>query len=306
MDSSPGSTGPSIPVSVPEATRVWAKVGLLSFGGPAGQIGVMHRELVERRKWISDARFLHTLNYCMLLPGPEAAQLAIYIGRLLQRTVGGLIAGVLFVLPGFVTILGLSIVYALYGHVPLLVAVFFGLKAAVLAVVIKAVLRIGRKALKNPIVVAIAALAFVAIYFLKAPFPLIVLGAGLLGFAGRWCLPNSFPAPTSGATDASSEYLVDRLLGQGQLQHTKPSARRSVRIALTWLVIWLLPVLIVIGVFGVHSVLAQLRHLLHADGDGHLMPSSPMLPSERWKAFTGSRRDKCWTDWCSPRRLPAR
>jgi chromate transporter len=249
-------TGPAA-ISLREATRVWAKVGLLSFGGPAGQIAVMHRELVERRKWISDARFLHALNYCMLLPGPEATQLAIYIGWLLHRTVGGLIAGLLFVLPGFVTILGLSIVYALYGQVPLVVAVFFGLKAAVLAVVVEAVIRIGRKALKNRVMVAIAALAFVAIYFFKEPFPLIVLTAGLLGFAGRWWLPGSFPAPASTATDASSEYLIDRLLGQGKLQHTKPSVRRSIRITLTWLVIWSLPVLIVIGVFGLHSVLAQ-------------------------------------------------
>jgi chromate transporter len=244
-------------VSLREATRVWAKVGLLSFGGPAGQIAVMHRELVEKHKWISDARFLHALNYCMLLPGPEAAQLAIYIGWLLHRTVGGLIAGVLFVLPGFVTILGLSIVYTLYGQVPLMVAVFFGLKAAVLAVVIEAVLRIGRKALKNRVMVGVAILAFVAIYVFRVPFPLIVLTAGLVGFLGRWWLPKSFPAPASTSADASSEYLIDRLLGQGQLQHTKPSAHRAIRITLTWLAIWLLPVGFIIGAFGVHSVLAQ-------------------------------------------------
>ncbi len=244
-------------VSLREATRVWAKVGLLSFGGPAGQIAVMHRELVENRKWISDARFLHALNYCMLLPGPEAAQLAIYIGWLLNRTAGGLIAGVLFVLPGFVTILGLSIVYVLYGQVPLVVAIFLGLKAAVLAVVIEAVLRIGRKALKNRAMVVIAALAFIAIFAFKVPFPLIVLIAALLGFAGRWWLPSSFPAPASTATDASSAYLIDRMLGQGKLEHTKPSTGRSIRITLTWLAIWLLPVMVVIAVFGVSSVLAQ-------------------------------------------------
>src|SRR6185312_6598871 len=141
------SDAPALSVSLRQATRVWAKVGLMSFGGPAGQIAVMHRELVETRRWISDARFLHALNYCMLLPGPEAAQLAIYIGWMLHRTLGGLIAGLLFVLPGFVTILALSIVYTLYGQVPWIVAMFFGLKAAVLAVVIEAVLRIGRKAI---------------------------------------------------------------------------------------------------------------------------------------------------------------
>jgi len=243
--------------SLRDATRVWAKVGMLSFGGPAGQIAVMHRELVERHKWISDARFLHALNYCMLLPGPEAAQLAIYIGWMLHRTIGGLIAGLLFVLPGFITILGLSIIYALFGNVPLIMAVFFGLKAAVLAVVVEAVLRIGRKALKNRVMVGIAGLAFVAIYVFKVPFPFIVITAALLGVLGRWWLPKSFPPPKSTDADASSEYLIDRLLGQGQLRHTMPSARRAVRILLTWLIIWLLPVVLVIGCFGLHSVLAQ-------------------------------------------------
>ncbi|RUL77601.1 chromate efflux transporter [Dyella choica] len=243
--------------SLREATRVWMKVGLLSFGGPAGQIALMHRELVERHKWISDQRFLHALSYCMLLPGPEAAQLAIYIGWMLHRTRGGLIAGLLFVLPGFVTILGLSIVYALYGQVPVIAAVFFGLKAAVLAVVVEAVLRIGRKALKNRIMVGIAALAFIGIYVFRMPFPLIVVAAGTLGALGRWWLPRGFSPPASTAMDASSEYLIDRLIGQGQLRHTKPSARRSIRVTLIWMAIWLLPVMAVIGAFGFRSVLAQ-------------------------------------------------
>ena len=244
-------------VSLREATAVWAKIGLLSFGGPAGQIALMHRELVEQRKWISDARFLHALNYCMLLPGPEATQLAIYIGWMLHRTKGGLIAGLLFVLPGFIAILALSIVYVLYGHVPVVMAVFFGLKAAVLAVVMEAVLRIGRKALKNSAMVAIAALAFVAIYFFKVPFPLIVVSAGLVGIAGGRWLPRSFPVPASTAGDASSDYLIDRLLGHGQLAHIKPSTQRALRVILTWVAIWWLPVLTVIGVFGVNSVLAR-------------------------------------------------
>ncbi|NUO71680.1 MAG: chromate efflux transporter [Frateuria sp.] len=252
----PMAIEPASPVSLREATRVWAKIGLLSFGGPAGQIALMHRELVDTRRWISDARFLHALNYCMLLPGPEATQLAIYIAWMLHRTVGGLIAGVLFVLPGFVTILALSIVYALYGQVPLVFAIFVGLKAAILAVVAEAVIRIGRKALKNRMMVAIAALAFVAIYFLHAPFPLIVLGAGLWGLLGRWWMPRSFPAPASAAADASSDFLIDRLLGQGQLIHTRPSIARALRVTLIWLAIWWLPVLAVIAAFGRHSVLA--------------------------------------------------
>lgn len=244
-------------VSLRQATRVWVKVGMMSFGGPAGQIAVMHRELVETRRWISDARFLHALNYCMLLPGPEAAQLAIYIGWMLNRTAGGLIAGILFVLPGFVTILALSIVYALYGQVPWIVAVFFGLKAAVLAVVVEAVLRIGRKAIKNLIMLAIAVLAFIAIFFFRVPFPLIVLGAGLIGLLGRWWMPHSFPAPASAAADASSDYLIDRLLGRGQLRHTKPSTARALRVLVVWLAIWWMPVLAIIGIFGVQSVLAR-------------------------------------------------
>src|SRR5688572_14990595 len=150
-------------LSFAEATRVWAKIGLLSFGGPAGQVALMHRELVERHKWIDEARFLHALNYCMLLPGPEATQLATYIGWLMHRTRGGLIAGTLFVLPGFVAILLLSLLYTGFRDLPAVAALFFGLKAAVLAVVIEAVLRIGRRALKTRFHHAVAALAFVAI-----------------------------------------------------------------------------------------------------------------------------------------------
>ena len=244
-------------VSLREATWVWAKIGLLSFGGPAGQIAVMHRELVEKRRWISDARFLHALNYCMLLPGPEATQLAIYIGWMLHRTRGGLIAGVLFVLPGIATLLALSIVYALYGQVAWVVAIFFGLKAAVLAVVMEAVLRIGRKAIKNRLMFAIAALAFIAIFFFAIPFPLIVLGAALLGLFGRWWMPHRFPAPASSAEDATSDYLIDRLLGRGELKHIRPSIPRALRVLGTWLAIWWVPVLAVIVAFGRHSVLAR-------------------------------------------------
>ncbi len=254
--SSPVQAPPAAPTRA-EAFAYWMRLGCISFGGPAGQIALMHRELVEQRKWISDARFLHALNYCMLLPGPEAAQLAIYIGWLLHRTRGGLIAGLLFVLPGFVTILALSIVYVLYGEVPLVAAIFSGLKAAVLAVVVEAVVRIGRRALKNSVMVAIAALAFVAIYFFKLPFPLIVIGAGLLGLAGRWWLPGSFPASASAQGDASSEYLIDRLLATGQLRHTQPSWRRALTITAVWLGIWWLPVAATIAVFGAGSVLAH-------------------------------------------------
>src|SRR5712675_262167 len=167
-----------------EAVRVWAKIAALSFGGPAGQIAVMHRILVEQKRWIGEARFLHALNYCMLLPGPEAQQLAIYIGWLLHKTKGGLVAGTLFVLPGFVSIMVLSWIYAAYGNVGVVQALFFGLKAAVLAIVLEAVVRVGRRALKNNIMVGLAAAAFIAIFFFGVPFPLIVFSAGLIGFVG--------------------------------------------------------------------------------------------------------------------------
>src|SRR3954447_16257966 len=160
--------GQSVPrhgVSLREALRVWLRVAILSFGGPAGQIAVMHRILVEEKRWISENRFLRALNYCMLLPGPEAQQLATYVGWLMHRTLGGIIAGGLFILPGIIAIMGLSWIYALYGKVGIVSALFFGLKAAVLAIVLEAIVRIGRRSLKNSVMVGIAATAFVAIFF---------------------------------------------------------------------------------------------------------------------------------------------
>src|SRR5882762_6244880 len=227
---------PDNPLSLAEATRVWAKIGWLGFGGPAGQIALMHRELVEQRRWISDARFLHALSYCMLLPGPEAQQLAIYIGWLIHRTAGGVIAGILFVLPGVIVIGVLSWLYATYQQLPAVTAIFFGLKAAVLAVVVEAVLRVGRRALKNRMMIAIAAAAFVALYFFKVPFPLVILSAALIGIAGRHWRPTSFPAPASTATLAQSDYLIDRRIARGELTHTARSLRRSVVVLVVCLV----------------------------------------------------------------------
>src|SRR5215468_5089333 len=179
-------------VSLREAFWVWLKVAGLSFGGPAGQIAVMHRILVEEKRWISESRFLHALNYCMLLPGPEAQQLATYVGWLMHRTLGGIMAGGLFVVPGIISIMALSYVYAAFGNVPVIVALFFGLKAAVLAIVVEAVVRIGRRALKNNAMVALAAAAFIGIFFLAIPFPVIILGAALIGFAGAWSGATAF------------------------------------------------------------------------------------------------------------------
>jgi chromate transporter len=183
----PGDRSVATPTAHPsfaEAFRFWLKLGFISFGGPAGQIAIMQTELVEKRRWIGQARFLHALNFCMLLPGPEAQQLAIYIGWLLHRTWGGIVAGALFVLPSMFLLWGLSFAYAAYGDVPWIAAIFYGLKPAVMAIVAVAVIRIGRKALKNPVMWGIAAAAFIGIFFLRLPFPLIVLSALVGGFLG--------------------------------------------------------------------------------------------------------------------------
>ncbi|HZX89441.1 MAG TPA: chromate efflux transporter [Rudaea sp.] len=244
-------------VTLAEATRVWAKIGWLGFGGPAGQIALMHRELVEKRRWISDDRFLHALSYCMLLPGPEAQQLAIYIGWLMHRTVGGVIAGTLFVLPGVIVIGALSWLYATYQQLPAVTAIFFGLKAAVLAVVIEAVLRVGRRALKNRVMVAIAAAAFIAIYFFNLPFPLVILGAAVIGIVGRHWRPGSFPAPASAATLAQGDYLVDRRIARGELTQATRSLRKSIAVTVVCALLWFGPIIAVIALFGRDSTFAQ-------------------------------------------------
>ncbi len=244
-------------VSLAEATRVWTKIGWLGFGGPAGQIALMHRELVEKRRWISDERFLYALSYCMLLPGPEAQQLAIYIGWLMHRTLGGVIAGTLFVLPGVIVIGALSWLYATYQQLPVVTAIFFGLKAAVLAVVIEAVLRVGRRTLKNATMTAIAAAAFLALYFFKVPFPLVILGAALIGVAGRRWRPASFPAPASSAALAQGDFLVDRRIARDELTHTTRSLRRSITVLVVCLVLWAGPVVGAVLLFGRDSVFVQ-------------------------------------------------
>lgn len=243
-----------------EATRVWARIGLLSFGGPAGQIALMHKELVEERRWIGEQRFLHALNYCMLLPGPEAQQLATYIGWLMHRTVGGLVAGILFVLPGAFVMLGLSILYVLYREVPLIDAVFFGVKAAVLAVVVEAVLRIGRRALKNRVMIAIAVAAFIGIFVFRIPFPLIILIAGLVGWIGSRRAPQIFAAGGHGSKGAVPELkgVVDLMFERGELTHAEPSWGRAFRVITVWLPIWLGPVLLLWLLTGTSSVWTQL------------------------------------------------
>ncbi len=241
------------------ATRIWARIGLLSFGGPAGQIALMHRILVEEQRWLGEKRFLHALNYCMLLPGPEAMQLAVYIGWLMHRTLGGIIAGVLFVLPGVVAIMALSWVYALYGNVGPVEALFFGLKAAVLAIVVQAVIRIGSRALKNGAMVAIAAAAFVAIFGFAIPFPLIILIAGLIGFFGaRAGLPAFHGGGGHGKVGKVQVDDADTLLGEESPAHTQVNRGWAFRVSAAFLVLWLVPVALLFAVFGPANVFAQI------------------------------------------------
>jgi chromate transporter len=229
------------PVTLGQAFWVWLRIALLSFGGPAGQIAVMHRILVDEKRWIGEQRFLHALNYCMLLPGPEAQQLATYIGWLMHRTKGGIVAGVLFIIPGMIAIMALSWVYVLYGRVGIVSALFFGLKAAVLAVVLQAVVRIGSRALKTTPARALAAVAFVLIFFLGAPFPLIVLGAGLIGWWSGRQGHTAFRGSGHGASQGATVADADTLIGEDLPAHARPTWRETLHTALIWLALWLLP-----------------------------------------------------------------
>ena len=242
-----------------EAMRVWARIAALSFGGPAGQIAVMHRILVDEKKWIGEERFLHALNYCMLLPGPEAQQLAAYIGWLLHKTKGGLVAGALFVLPGFLAILGLSYLYVLLGHAPLIEGLFFGLKAAVLAVVVQAVVRVGSRALKNNVMRGIAAAAFVAIFFLHVPFPLIVLTAALAGYiGGRRGLAAFKGGGGHGSTGGNVVHDRDTALGEGLPDHARPNLAWSLKISGALLFLWLAPVILLLALLGPDDVFTRI------------------------------------------------
>ena len=226
-----------------EAFRFWLKLGFISFGGPTGQIAIMHTELVEKRRWISEPRFLHALNYCMLLPGPEAQQLAIYVGWLLHRTWGGIVAGALFVLPSIFILWGLSYIYVVYGAVPWIGAIFYGLKPAVMAIVAAAVIRIGKKALKNEVMWAIAAAAFVAIYFLKAPFPLIIGVAALIGWVGGQWRPDKFKSGGGhGPVGRETNAVLDD--ADASPLHTRPSWQRAARVLTVCLVLWWVPVVV--------------------------------------------------------------
>ena len=277
-------SAPDHDVSFREAFWVWVQVAAYSFGGPAGQIGVMHKLLVTRKRWISERRFLHAMNYTMLLPGPEAQQLATYIGWLLHKTKGGIVAGSLFILPGFVSILALSILYAEFRDVTTVEAIFFGLQAAVLAIVVEALLRIGSRALANVAMVVIAAGAFVGIFVFDILFPFIILAAGLIGFAGHRYYPETFTVITGHGTDESSEaedtpsdgsedepivsdtgepvaadesetdpVISDELVAD----HERPSSWKAVRVIAFWGTLWFGPLLALYLVLGAGHIFTQ-------------------------------------------------
>ncbi len=250
LTSSEPSLASPTPVSRRAAFAFWLKLGFISFGGPAGQIAMMHRELVERRRWISERRFLHALNYCMLLPGPEAQQLATYIGWLLHRTWGGLMAGLLFILPSLLLLMGLAWVYLAYGQVAWVAALFYGIKPAVVAIVLEAAWRMAGRTLTSPLLWALALGAFVAMFFFKWPFPLIVLVAAVCGYAGGRYLPDRFRGTLAhgGSVPSYGPALID--------DQTPPAAHTDFRwhrlagVLLTGALCWLVPMSLLLAVYG--------------------------------------------------------
>lgn len=239
-------------VPLRQALRFWMRLGFINFGGPAGQIAIMHDELVDKKRWISNSRFLHALNYCMLLPGPEAQQLAIYIGWLLNGNLGGVAAGILFVLPAFFLIMGLSWTYVVHGDISWIASIFYGLQSAVIALVAAALIRVGSKALTNSILAGIGAGAFVAIFLVKVPFPLIIIGAAGLGLIGGRIAPRLFTASGHGAPDD------DSVLGDAFEDRAKAgSGARTLRVLAVGLVVWWAPLLLVMALRGGDDTLSK-------------------------------------------------
>ena len=245
-------------VTFAQAFRLWLKLGFIGFGGPAGQISLMHRELVEQRRWISETRFLHALNYCMLLPGPEGQQMATYMGWLLHRTRGGIAAGVLFVLPSLFFLIFLSWIYIAFGHQPLVAGLFYGIKPAITAVVVHAVHRIGSRALRNGVMWAIAAAAFVAIFAMNVPFPVIVATAALIGYIGSRLAPHTF-------TIGGGHAQANKSFGPALIDDDTPTPEHAVfhwsglvRVALAGAVLWLVPMVLLTIFFGWQHTLTQM------------------------------------------------
>jgi chromate transporter len=255
-------TGPSHPpedANLPshptfaEAFRFWLKLGFISFGGPTGQIAIMHTELVEKKKWISEERFFHALNYCMLLPGPEAQQLATYAGWLLHRTWGGVVAGGLFVLPSAFILWLLSFIYIAYGNLAWVSALFDGLKPAVLAIILAAGIRIGQRALKNEVMWVLATMAFVSIFFIGLPFPIIIVVAALLGLAGDHVAPDKFRVLKEHGKMGSTDCVI----GEETASHGHLSWKGSLRVCVVWGSLWWGPILIVGALLGWSHILFQ-------------------------------------------------
>ena len=246
------------PISFRDALRFWLKLGFISFGGPAGQIAIMHQELVEKRRWISERRFLHALNYCMLLPGPEAQQLATYLGWLMHRTWGGILAGTLFVLPSLLILIGLAWLYLALGTTPLVAGLFFGIKPAVTAIVMHAAWRIGSKSLKNALLWLIAGLAFVAIFALELPFPLIVATAALAGYIGGQVCPAYFEfrgQPQKVGEIHWPALIDDTTPTPAHARFSWPRLRRVLGVGL---LLWLLPMAGLTVLFGWEHTLTQM------------------------------------------------
>ena len=253
------------PVSFAQALRFWLRLGFISFGGPAGQIAIMHKELVEQKRWISEKRFLHALNYCMLLPGPEAQQLATYIGWLMHRTWGGVVAGVLFVLPSLFILIALSWVYVAFGNQPIVAGLFYGIKPAVAALVVQAVYRVGSKTFKNPVKVpvpwVVAAMSFIAIAIFSVPFPWIVLAAALTG----WLCSRYWPGPFGGGAGHAASKPLDHAQGGYVIDDDTPtpahalfSRKRLAAVVFAGAALWLVPMALLVVFNGWHSTLAQM------------------------------------------------
>lgn len=258
MDTTNATHSPPLAITWQQAFLYWLKLGFISFGGPAGQIAIMHHDLVEKKRWISEQRFLHALNYCMLLPGPEAQQLATYIGWLMHRTGGGIVAGVLFVLPSFFILAGLSWLYLAFGHVPAIAGVLYGIKPAVVAIVLFAAYRIGIRTLKNRVLWAVAVLAFAGIAVFKLPFPLIVLVAAFIGYVGGRISPGNFQV-------GASHHAANRHYGRALIDddtptpaHARFSWQKLRRVGLIGLALWLVTMAVLIVCYGWQTTYSQM------------------------------------------------
>ena len=311
--SSPSPTEPPSQVSFVEAFWFWLKLGFISFGGPAGQIAVLHQELVERRRWLSEKRFLHALNYCMLLPGPEAQQLVTYIGWLLHKRWGGIVAGVLFVLPSLLILIALSWVYIRFHDALWLSGLFYGIKPAVTAIVVQAVHRIGSRALKNASLWAIAAAAFVAIFAIELPFPLIIALAAAIGFVGGRISPSTFQTGGGHAAKqtTSGAALIDDHTPTPD--HARFSWRGLMQVLVVGLLLWVVPMGVLCALFGWQHDYAQMAWfftkaaLLTFGGAYAVLPyvyqgavrmrCFPMCTKVRCRNLRGSHPHKCWTVW---------